>query len=282
MGELIVFRDYGNLKFKYNKENLDVFEVLNFVQLHKKEYIIPLDDYSIDFIYKKRNQAVIYLRSEDDESEYREEFSQFFDEFKDEITFVYGDISNEQSILYAEILGLTEEDQPTLMIVDPYNLYTKYRLSQNFSYLSLKQLYLGFRNGEILPYYKSEVVPSKEYDGNVRILVGKNFEDVVYDQTKNVIVLFCTDAHSSCMNFKSDYASIAKVLANNKEIVTATIDTNKNDVKDLFITEYPTIRLYLSDNKDGIEISKEVNFENLLNFIQKNLPFAITKTKDDL
>jgi protein disulfide-isomerase A1 len=57
------------------------------------------------------------------------------------------------------------------------SLYSLTTIHRNFSYA----------DGSLVPFYKSEEIPEPN-DGPVRVIVGKNFEDVVLDQSKAVFL----------------------------------------------------------------------------------------------
>ena len=59
----------------------------------------------------------------------------------------------------------------------------------NFSPDAFKAFLTSYVAGDVLPYIKSEPVPSSN-DGPVTVVVGKNFDEIVMDETKDVFVEF--------------------------------------------------------------------------------------------
>ena len=64
----------------------------------------------------------------------------------------------------------------------------KYRLSGEFSYEALEEFARQLAKGELEPYLKSQPVPAQTED--VKVLVGKNFDEIVNDESKDVLVEF--------------------------------------------------------------------------------------------
>lgn len=65
----------------------------------------------------------------------------------------------------------------------------KYGFEGTPSVENLVQFYEDFTSGNIQPYFRSEAVPESN-DGPVKIIVGKNFQEIVMDPTRDVLVEF--------------------------------------------------------------------------------------------
>ena len=64
----------------------------------------------------------------------------------------------------------------------------KYRLMEDFTFEALEDFVRKFANNELEPYVKSQEVPEQTED--VKVVVTKNFEDIVNDKTKDVLIEF--------------------------------------------------------------------------------------------
>lgn len=74
------------------------------------------------------------------------------------------------------------------------------------TYSSIKPINLSYF--VVQPYYRSEEIPEDWNKGPVKVLVGKNFESVALDQTKNVFVEFCKSvcpSSSNCSEISSSF-----------------------------------------------------------------------------
>lgn len=65
----------------------------------------------------------------------------------------------------------------------------KYNYEGEITADGLKQFYKGFSEKTLQPFYKSEEIPATNNEP-VKVVVAKSFNDIVLDETKDVLVEF--------------------------------------------------------------------------------------------
>jgi len=124
-----------------------------------------------------------------------------------------------------------------------------------------------FLAGSIEPYIKSEPVPENN-DGPVKVVVGKNFDDIVNDPTKDVLIEFYAPWCGHCKSLEPKYKELGEKLAENKDIVIAKMDATQNDPPANYeVRGFPTIYWAPMGSKDspkkyqgGRDVSDFVNY----------------------
>ena len=122
---------------------------------------------------------------------------------------------------------------------------------------------------------KSDNVPNEPFENNVRIVVGKNFPEVVYDKTKDVVVEFYAPWCGHCKELAPHYERLATELKEISSVVIAKIDATLNEVDGQEVSGLPTIRFYPGNDKKAIEFGGERTFDGLLNFVKENAFFKL-------
>jgi protein disulfide isomerase family A protein 3 len=64
----------------------------------------------------------------------------------------------------------------------------KYKMSGDFNYEALEEFARQVVSGTLEPYLKSQEIP--EQTGDVKVVVGKNFDEIVNDNSKDVLIEF--------------------------------------------------------------------------------------------
>ena len=107
---------------------------------------------------------------------------------------------------------------------------------------TLAEFVQSFKAGKAKPYLKSKPIPKKQ--GNVIEVVGKNFNQVVMDDSKNVLIEFYAPWCGHCKSLIPVYNELGAFYKDNNDIVIAKLDATNNDIgrPDLFeVAGFPTI-----------------------------------------
>jgi protein disulfide-isomerase A1 len=125
-------------------------------------------------------------------------------------------------------------------------------------------------NGKVKPFYKSEPVPEKN-DGPVTVIVGKTFESIVYDDSKDVLVEFYAPWCGHCKSLEPKYNRLGDLLKpHSSSIVIGKVDATTNDTP-IPVEGFPTLFFFPKGGKakpmqyDGARTEK-----GILEFLKKN------------
>ncbi|KAJ2347762.1 protein disulfide-isomerase precursor [Coemansia sp. RSA 2618] len=143
----------------------------------------------------------------------------------------------------------------------------------------------SFVDGEIEPSYKSEPIPESN-DGNVFVMVSKQFNEVAFDKSKDVLVEFYAPWCGHCKNLVPIYEKLGAAMKQNKNLVIAKMDAIANDVPSsesaLQIYGFPTIVFIRGEDNAIVEYTGNRSLESLVEFIEENAATKVTYNKDDL
>lgn len=129
-----------------------------------------------------------------------------------------------------------------------------------------------FSAGKIEPSIKSEPIPETQ-EGPVTVVVAKNYNDIVLDDTKDVLIEFYAPWCGHCKALAPKYDELATLYSESEfkdKVVIAKVDATANDVPD-DIQGFPTIKLYPAGDKEAaVTYSGSRTVEDLIEFIKEN------------
>ncbi|CAG9315006.1 unnamed protein product [Blepharisma stoltei] len=70
-----------------------------------------------------------------------------------------------------------------------------------------------------------------------------------------------------------DYELIAYTFRNVGDIAILKIDAYHNSVKGHFVEDFPTIKYFPANNKNGILFQNDLNYESIFQFIKEHSSF---------
>ncbi|KAJ8340306.1 hypothetical protein SKAU_G00349390 [Synaphobranchus kaupii] len=147
----------------------------------------------------------------------------------------------------------------------------KYVMQEEFSRdgKALERFLQDYFDGKLKRYLKSEPVPESN-DGPVKVLVAENFEEIVNDDSKDVLIEFYAPWCGHCKSLEPKYKELGEKLLDDPNIVIAKMDATANDVPSPYeVRGFPTIYFSPAGKKQspkkyegGREVSDFISYLN--------------------
>ncbi|XP_026030936.1 protein disulfide-isomerase A3 [Astatotilapia calliptera] len=119
----------------------------------------------------------------------------------------------------------------------------KYTMTEEFSRdgKALEHFLQDYFDGKLKRYLKSEPIPENN-DGPVKVVVAENFDSIVNDDSKDVLIEFYAPWCGHCKNLEPKYTELGEKLADDPNVVIAKMDATANDVPSPYeVSGFPTI-----------------------------------------
>jgi len=209
-------------------------------------------------------------------------FDEAANTMKGEILFVNSGVSEGIQARLAEFVGVTAEDMPTMRILAPGQSMKKYNYSGDVNALtteSIKTFIEDFKAGKVEEFLKSEPIPETQ-EGPVTVVVGKSYEQIVNDPTKDVLVKFYAPWCGHCKKLEPVWRELAEKTADIEDLVIAKFDSTANEVSNLEIRGYPTLKFFPKDNKAGVAYEGDREVADFLKYFgEKSEAYKQHQTK---
>ena len=145
-------------------------------------------------------------------------------------------------------------------------------------------IHILFTSGKLKQQIKSQPIPKKQ-TGLVTVVVGKTFDEIVNNPSKDVLIEMYAPWCGHCKKLEPIYKELAKKYKNEKKLVIAKIDATANDVPDLFKVEgFPAIYFSTACDKSKpkkFEGAQELN--DFVHFLEDNACVSLGENyKDEL
>lgn len=191
--------------------------------------------------------------------------------YKGKLIFVLIDTDVEDNERVMEFFGLKKADAPTFRLITLGADMVKYKCESNDIKESVFTKFVGdYFDGKLKPHLLTQDVPSDWDAQPVKVLVGKNFEEVVKDKTKTVLVEFYAPWCGHCKSLAPIYDELGANFKEKPEFVVAKMDSTLNELEDVKVTSFPTIKLFVKDTNEIIDYNGERNLVGLTKFLESH------------
>ncbi|KAJ6539389.1 thioredoxin-like domain-containing protein [Mycena capillaripes] len=175
---------------------------------------------------------------------------------------------------HAKALNLAEVKWPSFVIQDVQKqLKFPYDQSKDVEAEGVESWVKQYLDGELKPQLKSEPIPETQ-DENVYNLVGKEFDQIVFDDSKDVFIEFYASWCGHCKRLKPTWDSLGDHYAPLKKTLTiAKMEAQENDLPPsapFSIAGFPTIKFKKAGTREFIDYEGDRSYESLVSFLEEH------------
>ena len=263
-------RKFDESPLKVEAANED--DIVAFAKASSVPKLITFSEDYIEPIFGDHNPAMI-LFTEEEGTDYQKAFEAAAKDNQGKILFVTSGVTEGIQARLGEFIGVESGDMPTLRIISPAENMLKYAWEGDAKSLTgadVTKFLDDFTSGALAPHLKSEPIPDPMTVDGQTVLVGKSWEDVVKDPSKDVLVKYYAPWCGHCKALAPVWEELAKDVEGIEDLIIAKFDATTNEVVGLDVRGYPTLKFYPKDNKDGVDYSGDRQLPDFQKWLSEN------------
>lgn len=189
--------------------------------------------------------------------------------YREKILFVTIDADQEDHQRILEFFGMKKEDVPSMRIIHLEEDMAKFKPETNDLSADKIDIFVkSFLDGKVKQHLLSQDLPEDWDKHPVKTLVANKFDEVVLDDTKDVLVEFYAPWCGHCKQLVPIYDKLGEKYADHETIVIAKMDATSNELEHTKINSFPTIYLYRKGDNQKVEFRGERTLEGLVDFLE--------------
>merc|ERR1712036_47702 len=202
-------------------------------------------------------------------------------ENKGKILFVSIDTDEEDHKRILEFFGMKEDELPGMRAIKLGEDMAKFKPDSDAIELeNIKAFVAKFLAGELKQHLMSEEIPEDWDKEGVKVLVGKNFHDVAMDAAKDVLVEFYAPWCGHCKQLVPVWDKLGEKYKAHASIVIAKMDSTANELEEIKVQGFPTIKLIKAGTNEIIDFDGERTEAGFVKFLEANTGSGAESPKD--
>ncbi|CAF1081329.1 unnamed protein product [Adineta steineri] len=253
---------------------IDESSIREFIQANQLPIVVDFSAETAQKIFGGDIKVHVLLfgsKKSDDYEKLRQEFQTAAKQYRGRTLFVSIDSDDEENERVLEFFGLKIADVPAVRLITLKDEMSKFKPeSSDITSGVLSSFVDAFFNGKLKPHLLTQEIPEDWDKTPVKTLVGKNFHEVATNKKKTVLVTFIAPWCGHCKQLTPIYEQLGEKYKDNADIVIAKMDATANELEDIKIQSFPTIKLFPKDSDEVIDYHGERTLEGLTKFVDSN------------
>ena len=216
-----------------------------------------------------KNHILFFLSYKADEYKTQAELArEIAKDYKGKMLFVSINTDEEDHKRILEFFGMKEDEVPGMRLIKLAEDMAKYKPEDSsITDSNIRSFVEEFLADKLKQHLLSEDVPEDWDKEPVKVLVGKNFEEVAKNKDKHVLVEFYAPWCGHCKQLAPIYDKLGEKYKDNADVVIAKMDSTANELEDIKIQGFPTIKLFKKDTNEVVDYAGERTLEGMSKFI---------------
>lgn len=250
------------------KENL-----LAFVKANQLPLVIEFTEQTAPKIFGGDIKSHILMFLPKAASDFQDKMDQFkkaAEGFKGKILFIFIDSNVDDNQRILEFFGLKKEECPAIRLITLEDEMTKYKPdSDAITAESITEFCTKFVEGKLKPHLMSQDIPEDWDKTPVKVLVGKNFEEVAFNPSKNVFVEFYAPWCGHCKQLTPIWEKLGEKYKDSADIIVAKMDSTANEIEAVKVHSFPTLKFFpAGGERKVIDYNGERTLEGFTKFLE--------------
>lgn len=271
-GNVILFKKFDEGQVKYDGE-LEEVSFKKWVFIQSLPIIVEFSHETASKIFggEIKNHILIFLSKKNGDFEkYISEFKPVAEQYRSKILFVSIDTDEDDHQRILEFFGMKKEEVPAMRLIGLEEDMAKYKPEKpDLSTANIEDFVSNFFEGKLKQHLLSDDLPEDWNANPVKVLVATNFDSVVFDAEKKVLVEFYAPWCGHCKQLAPIYDKLGEHFESDDSVVIAKMDATTNELEHTKISSFPTIKLYNKDNQ-ALDYNGERTLDALIKFVESD------------
>lgn len=266
---LTLFKQFDEGSNRYTGD-FSADDIKAFINANRFPLVMPFEgDQAIERVFGKEAAAIVLFTDATSGAEH-EAFNAVAKDLKDTLIFSHSTVTTGLGQRLSDYIGVKAAETPAVWIIHPKSGdLAKFPLNGSISADNIRTFVSNFQNGKLERHFKSQEIPAAN-DEAVKVVVGKNWNDVVINNDVNVLVKFYAPWCGHCKTLAPIWEEAAKALAGNPKILLVKIDSTENEIEGVSVQGFPTLKFYKAGQKDTpIDFAGERTKDGIISFLKE-------------